>query len=454
MRVLCLAAVLLGACERAPSRLERLEQAQVKEAADEDLARGEAALASLKPRPLVMPAVPAIDAYGTLLLRMRATGASDEALQEAMAARLRVLKFAGVSPRIEDGRIGIRLGGVAAAEVETIVTALSLGGQVRGAEVARGIERVDLLKDSRWTWRALPVERAFPQLSEVGLAAELEIQFTPAGTTTLRELTANGQALALAVDDRQLMVAAILNPLTEGKLRGRFAESELPVMALVAALQSPLPGPLTVEERELQPYSDRGCSDETSCAARCHAGDTPACLGALERAGDEVPLDLAGAACVLGVGLGCTRMCELDPRREACREAAEMLLTPLFAAQAGVGGLLGRGCERGDLDACTLALSYLVMSADRTADFVTMDHVLMQIRDEALLVQASGMRRMIVGQAEEMCEDSDFAGDSAAQACLFAVRAHRDRLLAPSQPDDEKRWLRRAGELLARPVTE
>ncbi len=453
MRVWCLAAVLLCACERAPSRLERIEKEQVKEAADEDLARGEAALAALKPRPLVMPAASAIDAYGSLLLRMRATGVNDEALHEAMEARLRVLKFAGVSQRIEDGRIGIQLGGVAAAEVETIVTALSLGGQVRGAEVARGIERIDL-KDPRWTWRALPVERAFPQLSEVGLAVELEIQFTPAGATTLRELTANGQALALAVDDRQLMVAGILNPVTEGKVRGRFTESELPVLALVAALQSPLPGPLTVEERQLEPYSDRGCGDEASCAEQCRKGDAQACHGALARADAKVPLELAGAACGLGVGLGCTRMCEQDPRREACREAAEMLLAPGVGPPTDVGGLLGRGCERGDLEACTLALSYLLMSTDRTADFVTMDHALMQIRDEALLVQATAMRRMIVGQAEEMCGNPVFSGDSAAQACLFAVRAHRDRLLAPSQPDDEKKWLRRAGELLARPVSE
>ena len=60
------------------------------------------------------------------------------------------------------------------------------------------------------------------------------------------------------------------------------------------------------------------------------------------------------------------------------------------------------------------------------------------------------MRRMIVGQAEEMCEDPDFPEASAAQACLFAVRAHRGGILAPSRPEDEKKWLRLAGQLLAR----
>jgi hypothetical protein len=108
-----------------------------------------------------------------------------------------------------------------------------------------------------------------------------------------------------------------------------------------------------------------------------------------------------------------------------------------------------RGCERGDLEACTSALGSLVIPQVGTSDFVTADHMLMQIRDEAVLAQTSALRKYALEQARKLCQDDSFSPDSAAQACLFTVKAHRGGVLASPDPELERTLLRRAGRLLA-----
>ncbi len=448
MRHACLAAAILCACERTPSRLERLAEVKTQALEDEDLARGEAALASLRPRALPMPGSPAMDAYVDLTLDLRVPAMTGPELERILGTRLELLRRTAATAELGDGRLKLVIAGVLAAHADTTVLALTLGGRMSVAHVPRGTETITP-GDPQYTWWPLPVARAYSQLSEIGLTEELALEFTPEGAATLLDLTSREQSLAVTVDDRTLTVASVTAPLTEGKLRGPFTDSGLPVAALVAALASPLPTPLVIEDRKVRTYTDRGCTDPVTCEAGCREHRAPACLGLL--ATDARPsLDLVQHACTLGVGLGCTRMCEQDPRAEACREAADLLLTPGLADLAGLEGLLARGCQRGDFDACAMAEYFMATSTERTSDFVTVDHTLMQIRDEAAIIQATARRKHLVETAARMCEDSPFPDENRAQACLFAAKAHRVGLLVPSQAERERTLLRRAGEFLAR----
>lgn len=449
MRPACLAALLLCACETSSSRLQQAARVQAQEVADEDLARAEAALAALRPRPLPLPAAPAPGAYVDVKLSLRATQPiPDDTLDVLLRLRLTSLGFAVVPLEIDAGLVKLTVPSVRTTDVDTLVTAVTLGGHVRGATVPRGLESITA-GDPRWTWRDLPIDHIVAETPEGAVSPDLTMVFSPDGAQALLELTTPKQALAITVDDRELTNAAVSEPLTAGQLR-LIPHGDLDAAVLTAALKYPLPAPLRVEAHQRAPVVASDCTDAPPCETACRDGSVPSCLGLLAHAA-PTSLEFADLACQQGVGLGCARLCEHGTDITACRAAVSRLIAPgwLDADPAGAQALLVRGCERGDLEACTSALGSLVIPQVGTSDFVTADHMLMQIRDEAVLAQTSMLRKYALDQARKLCQDDSFPPDSAAQACLYTVKAHRGGVLASPDPELERTLLRRAGRLLA-----
>jgi hypothetical protein len=450
MRPARLAVLLLCACETSSTRLQQAEVVQAREIADEDVTRAEAALAALRPRPIALPAAPAPGAYVDVALTLRAAQPTeDDALTTRMKLRLTSLGFAVVPLEVDAGRVKLTVPSVRATDVDTLITAVTLGGHVRGATVPRGLESITA-GDPRWTWRDLPIDDIVAETPDGALTPDITMVFTPDGAATLLELTTPKQALAIVVDDRALTNAAVSEPLTAGQVR-LSPDGELDAAVLTAALKYPLPTPLRVEAQQRAPVAAYDCADAAGCELLCRDGSVPACLGLLASAAPTA-LEFADLACQQGVGLGCARLCEHGADITACRAAVSRLIAPgwLDTDPVGAQALLMRGCERGDLDACTSALGSLVLPRVGVSDFVTADHMLMQLRDAAVLAQTSALRKHSLNTARELCEDDTFSPDSAAQACLFTVKAHRDGVLASPDPALERTLLRRAGRLLAR----
>jgi hypothetical protein len=204
---------------RPPRRGCSRPRVQAQEVADEDLARAEAALAALRPRPLALPAAPAPGAYVDVKLSLRATQPiPDDALDHLLRLRLTSLGFAVVPLEIDAGLVKLTVPSVRATDVDTLVTAVTLGGHVRGATVPRGLESITA-GDPRWTWRDLPIDHIVAETPDGAVTPDLTMVFTPDGAQALLELTTPKQALAITVDDRELTNAAVSEPLTAGQLR-------------------------------------------------------------------------------------------------------------------------------------------------------------------------------------------------------------------------------------------
>lgn len=258
--------------------------------------------------------------------------------------------------------------------------------------------------------------------------------------------------MALAFDDVVLSVPRVDAPVSGGQLTlgDRAEESGDPrgaVGVLAVALMAPSRVPLKVEVAAVEEAF--ACADRTSCEAACISGSRRGCLRVGEaRAAPQELSEAIALACTGGDGDACTRVCARG-EQERCAAAIGDLLDvrsawndPRHAAALEVGL-----CGKGDLAACSGAMLALMFGSLGPGDFVTADAMLREIRDEALLVQATAMRQLVLDQAREVCREAD-EPELGAGACLFVAQSHAGGVLAPRDPAAEEDALRRAGKFL------
>lgn len=440
------------ACERAPTRLERVSQQIEQKAEDEDLVRGRAALEKLAPKTIAPPPARARAEHVKLTFEVSAAdGELDASAVEAIAARLAALRLPGridwrgtalavtieEAPRERENMI------TAAIAAQGRLNVAYLGSARRGREELR-------FADPALRWTPLPVVRIEP--SETDRLSALTLALAPEGEAALAQATGQGGYMALAFDDLVLMVPRVDGQVTGGKLTLMDHAAELgdprgSVTVLAVALTVPAPEPWSVRAGETESVGT--CGDWVDCEAACERGSGRACVQVAEgRTEPAAQVEALKAACSVGGNEGCTKLCRRGDR-ESCMAAIATLhdATSAWSDARHAGALEIELCRKGDLDFCTPGLSALIFGALGPGEFVTADAILKEIRDEALLVQTTALRRYYLDQARAMCREIEDPAIGAG-ACLFVAHAHAGGVLAGRDPAAEEEALRRAGTFL------
>lgn len=443
---------VLCACERGPTRLERVSQQIEAEAEDEDLARARAALQKLAPTTIAPPPARARAEHMKINLEVSAAdGELDARATEVLEARLKAMRLSGRVERRE-ASLAVTIEEAPREREQAIAAAIGAQGRLHVAHLgASRRERSELrFADPALRWAPLPVVRIEP--SETDRLSTLTLTLTPEGEAALALATGRGGYIALAFDDLVLSIPRVEAQVTAGKLTLMDDAAELgdprgSVMVLAAALTVPAPELWHVRIGESE--SVRTCGDAAECAATCERGSGSGCLQVAEGRTEPAALAAAlAAACAVGGNDGCTKLCGRGDR-ESCMAAIATLIDPASAWSDArhAGALEVELCRKGDLDFCTPGLSELIFGALGPGDFVTADAVLKEIRDEALLVQTTMLRRYFLDQARAMCREIVDPAVGAG-ACLFVAHAHAGGVLAERDPAAEEDALRRAGKFL------